>query len=192
MHLPLSINLKIEYYINTEFEEIKLNYQNLELLENPMVIEYEVSKSYRDYVILTFERRFSHTKNFILWKKKQMTGMKVSWHYSEEFIPTSKGNRLMNSLVKYTTKYYNDKRKIDVLWNFIKEEKAVQHLKYLIKGRSVTYSTSVIESFVKEDVGQNLLTSEDIPDEALQIASQMFVYWEAQGNLFNKVWDEVR
>ena len=118
--------------------------------------------------------------------------MKVSWHYSEEFIPISKGNRLMNSLVKYTTKYYNDKRKIDVLWKFIKEEKAVQHLKYLIKGRSVTYSTSVIESFVKEDVGQNLLTSEDIPDEALQIASQMFVYWEAQGNFFNKVWDEVR
>ena len=71
MNLPLSINLKIEYYINTEFEEIKLNHQNLKLLENPMVIEYEVSKSYRDFVFLTFERRFSSKKNLFFGRKNK-------------------------------------------------------------------------------------------------------------------------
>ena len=93
----ISLFLQIEYDINKEFEKIELNYKEIELSENPMLVELQLEK-FRPYFDLVFKRDFVNEINFLSWKKKKMTGMKISWYYSEEFIPTRNKNENFVSL----------------------------------------------------------------------------------------------
>ena len=90
----VSLFLKIEYDINQEFEKIKVNHEELGLFENPMLVELKK----HDFFDVEFKRDFVNEANLLSWKKKKITGMKVSWDFSEDFVPARNKNENFVSL----------------------------------------------------------------------------------------------
>ena len=90
----VSLFLKIEYEINQEFEKIEVNHEKLGLFENPMLVELKI----HDFFNVAFQRDFVNEVNLLSWKKKKITGMKVSWYFSEDFVPARSKNENFVSL----------------------------------------------------------------------------------------------
>ena len=121
--------------------------------------------------------------------------MKVSWTYSEQFIPTTTRNIDFEAIVKYTTKYQTETQKINDLWALVKNEKAKQRLINLNNGGSYFKPNfETINNFIAEEVGQfpfDIEKNDLIPEESLKIASEMYVYWKVKANINGNLWYEV-
>ena len=66
----ISLFLQIEYDINKEFEKIELNYKEIELSENPMLVELQLKK-FRPYFDLVFKRDLKDLMRLIFFHGKR-------------------------------------------------------------------------------------------------------------------------
>ncbi len=76
-----SITLEIDYDVEPEYERIRLDFKSLELTKNPLRTTISVHRKLK--FLIYFERKFK-IEEFISWKNKRMTGMKVKWKYNQK------------------------------------------------------------------------------------------------------------
>ena len=76
-----SITLEIDYDLEPEYEQIRLDFKSLELTKSPLRMTISAHRKLK--FLIYFERKFQK-EEFISWKSKRMTGMKVKWKYNKK------------------------------------------------------------------------------------------------------------
>lgn len=75
-----SITVEIDYDIEPEYEQIKVDFKIMELTKSPLRMTISAHRKLK--FLIYFERKFKQ-EEYLSWKNKRMTGMKVTWKYNQ-------------------------------------------------------------------------------------------------------------
>ena len=181
---------KIKYDVEEQFECLQLENRNGACLD-PSQNEFQVKKANDSNGIRIIFTRSFQTLDFEDWKLKRFTGFSVEW----EYLRTQSDTKIQQSFQRKNKNYIrmanliHQSNSAEVLWNFVKQQK-VDWMPTIsqpdVYGYG-PYETNTLEDMYDnffKNIGQQLnltpwttpLYENDITDEVLKTAAEMFLY----------------
>ena len=114
-----SITVEIDYDVEAEYERIKVDFEIIELTKSPLRMTISAHRKLK--FLIYFERRFRQNE-YLSWKNKRMTGMKVTWKYNQNVEQKSifkKSNKDFIELANMLEAVHSE----SYLWRIIKAAK---------------------------------------------------------------------
>ena len=114
-----SITVEIDYDIEPEYEQIKVDFKIIELTKSPLRMTISAHRKLKFLIYL--ERSFQQNE-YRSWKNKRMTGMKVTWKYNQNVEQKSifeKSNKDFIELANMLEAVHSE----SYLWGIIKAAK---------------------------------------------------------------------